>query len=487
MDYFNILNLIKEPFSNSPDPDFFYQSRQHQGCLQQLEISLRLRRGLNVVIGDVGIGKTTICRQLIRRFADSDDTETHLILDPNYLSPEEFTYAVAEKFGGDNPVYGMDALQVKERIKQYLFRQGVNEQKNVVLIIDEGQKLPMFCLEILREFLNYETNQHKLLQIVIFAQAEFEKTIKAHAYFADRINFFHRLKALKFSDTRAMILYRLRQSSDGSKPLPIFSFLAFWAIYSATGGYPRKIVNLCHQCIVAMLVQNRNEADWLLVRGCAGKIFNRTNRKQLRPALIFLLFLIVVVAVATMPGTFNLSRSRQKPALKTATFQLPPPKPDIEANFEPADDAKPYLAAIHALSNTVEKGTSLPSQPEVAPKNKKPSIDTPKPMVVAPVDTTKKTVVLKPLYTVQTGAFHVATNARRRVAALVTKGYQAYIYQATDGRKRTWYTVRIGSFADLAQARKLRRQLKTDVKIAAFITFKDSLTPVPIPATGKRP
>lgn len=485
MDYFNILNLIKEPFSNSPDPDFFYQSRQHQGCLQQLEISLRLRRGLNVVIGDVGIGKTTICRQLIRRFADSDDTETHLILDPNYLSPEEFTYAVAEKFGGDKPVYGMDTIQVKERIKQYLFRQGVNEQKNVVLIIDEGQKLPMFCLEILREFLNYETNQHKLLQIVIFAQAEFEKTIKAHAYFADRINFFHRLKTLNFSDTRAMILYRLRQSSDGTKPLPIFSFLAFWAIYSATGGYPRKIVNLCHQCIVAMLVQNRNEADWLLVRGCAGKIFNRVHRNKLRPALVLTLVLLVVVAIAMMPDRSNLFGSRKKPALKTVTFQLPPQKPDSETAFEPAEDTKPYLAAIHALSGTVAKATIPPNQ--TRPEPKKTSLPTevqkPEPDALA----AKKPSASKDLYTVQTGAFHVSANARRRVEALVAKGYQAYIYQAADGRKRTWYTVRIGSFADLTQARKLRLKLKSDVKIAAFITFKDSFTPVPKPASGKRP
>ncbi|MGD8724773.1 MAG: type II secretory pathway protein, partial [Desulfobacterales bacterium] len=69
MDYFNILNLKQEPFSNSPDPDFFFHSREHRECLQKLELSLLLRRGLNVIIGDVGTGKTTLCRQLIRNFA----------------------------------------------------------------------------------------------------------------------------------------------------------------------------------------------------------------------------------------------------------------------------------------------------------------------------------------------------------------------------------------------------------------------------------
>ena len=92
MDYFSILNLNKEPFSNSPDPEYFFQSQQHLGCLQKLELSFRLRRGLNVVIGDVGTGKTTLCRQLIRQFATDTDKEyeTHLILDPYFSSPLSF-------------------------------------------------------------------------------------------------------------------------------------------------------------------------------------------------------------------------------------------------------------------------------------------------------------------------------------------------------------------------------------------------------------
>ena len=90
MDYFSILNLKKEPFSNSPDPKFFFQSRQHLDCLQKLELALRLHRGLNVIIGDVGTGKTTLCRQLIRKFADNEEIETHLILDPFFTDTSEF-------------------------------------------------------------------------------------------------------------------------------------------------------------------------------------------------------------------------------------------------------------------------------------------------------------------------------------------------------------------------------------------------------------
>ena len=88
MDYFKILNLSREPFSNSPDPDhFFFNSWQHVDCLQKVELAVRLQRGLNVVIGDVGTGKTTLCRRLIRNFANEIGIETHLILDPYFSTP----------------------------------------------------------------------------------------------------------------------------------------------------------------------------------------------------------------------------------------------------------------------------------------------------------------------------------------------------------------------------------------------------------------
>ena len=103
MDYFKILNLNREPFSNSPEPEFFFQSSEHLACLQQLELAIRLRRGLNVVMGDVGTGKTTLCRELILRFAESEEdrneVETHLLLDPAFSTPREFLATVATTFG----------------------------------------------------------------------------------------------------------------------------------------------------------------------------------------------------------------------------------------------------------------------------------------------------------------------------------------------------------------------------------------------------
>ena len=283
MDYFKILNLVREPFSNSPEPDFFYQSSKHVRCLQKLELAIRLRRGLNVVMGRVGTGKTTLCRHLIVQFSQTnemaDAVETHLLLDPAFSTSLEFLTTVAMSFGITGKRKRRAAAdpdltdwQLKENIKDYLFKKGVKEGKIVVLIIDEGQKLPDFCLEILREFLNYETNENKLLQIIVFAQPEFQQILDRLENVADRVNLLYVLQPLNFQETRDMIQFRLAQASEPGHSQALFTRPGLLAIYLATGGYPRKIITLCHQAVLAMIIQNRSKAGWFLVRSCAARL-----------------------------------------------------------------------------------------------------------------------------------------------------------------------------------------------------------------------
>lgn len=319
MDYFSILNLNKEPFSNSPDPDYFFNSQQHVSCLQKLELSLRLRRGLNVVIGEVGTGKTTLCRQLLRRFSDDAEIESHLILDPYFSTPHEFLLAVTEMLTQEKHAENLDDYKLKEHIKNALFTKGVNENKTVVLIIDEGQKIPVFCLELLREFLNFETNDYKLLQIAIFAQREFDNTLKEHANFTDRINLYHLLKPMNFRDTRSMIQYRLNQSSVAAKRLALFTYPALWAIYRATNGYPRKIVNVCHRSILTMIIQNKRKANWFLVQSCIRRVFSSGKKRtwQLAALLLIVLAGIVFTMPKWLPNQAPLPLLKETEASKT--------------------------------------------------------------------------------------------------------------------------------------------------------------------------
>lgn len=279
MDYYSILNLKKEPFSNSPEPEFFYEAPKYIGCLQKLELAVRLRRGLNVVIGDVGTGKTTLCRKLIQQLSvspkDSQDIETYLLLDPLFDNSILFLQnicmliGVKEIEGSDN-----NEWQLKEKIKNHLFNKGVNDNKIVVLIIDEGQKIPENCIEILREFLNYETNSFKLLQINIFAQPEFKKILKKYENLADRINYFHQLTNLNFKNMRGMINYRIKVAKNFEESQEMFTFWAAVSIYWSTRGYPRKVVSLCHQILLMMIVRGEKQAGYLLVRDCINDMYS---------------------------------------------------------------------------------------------------------------------------------------------------------------------------------------------------------------------
>lgn len=317
MSYFTILNLDREPFSNSPEPEFFFEASQHVNCLQQLEISIRLRRGLNVVIGDVGTGKTTLSRMLIRKLHGDDAVEFHLLMDPDFGGPIQFLAGIARMMGAVESAYGLSEWQLKEAIKQYLFRRGIDEDKVVVLIIDEGQKLPGFCIEILREFLNYETNRFKLLQIVIFAQSEFNAILERRENFADRMNVCLRLKPLDFTQMRRMIEHRIAQASQAGHEPVEFSLPALAAIYLATKGVPRKVVMLCHQVILAMIVRNRSRAGWFLVQSC---LRNRTPRRRKRRAIGWGVAAVLAVAVVAFLTGISIKRDGAvDPGERTAT------------------------------------------------------------------------------------------------------------------------------------------------------------------------
>lgn len=309
MEYYNILNFKKEPFSNSPEPEFFYEAPKYISCLQKLELAVRLRRGLNVVIGDVGTGKTTLCRKLIQQLSisplNSQEIEIHLLLDPLFDNVSGFLQAICVLIGIKDLDGQENEWQLKEKIKNYLFNKGVNENKIVVLIIDEGQKIPENCIEILREFLNYETNNFKLLQIIIFAQSEFKKVLKEHANLSDRINYLYYLNNLNFKRMRDMIKYRISVARNFEKDSDIFTFWGMVAIYLATRGYPRKVVSLCHQILLMMIVRGKNKAGYLLVRSCINDTYSPLFRRIRRIALGLVLVLCAVIFVVQAPVTID--------------------------------------------------------------------------------------------------------------------------------------------------------------------------------------
>jgi len=264
MSYFKILGFEKEPFSTSPDPEFLYLAKDHDAVLVNTLIELRLRRGLSVILGDIGTGKTSLSRKLMQELKERDDFIFHIVLDPSFDDEGAFLEYLARNFDlsteGNNT-----AIAYREAFEKYLFQKGVIEAKTVVLIIDEAQKLTDISLEMLRVFLNYETNEFKLIQIVLLGQLELHSKIMAIPNFFDRISFKYTLNPLSLQETREMIEFRIKRAGYKSN-MHLFLDEAVREIHRATQGYPRRITMLCHRLLKELILKNKVVIDSAFVR-----------------------------------------------------------------------------------------------------------------------------------------------------------------------------------------------------------------------------
>ncbi|MBN1689298.1 MAG: AAA family ATPase [Candidatus Omnitrophica bacterium] len=273
MSYYRVLGLEREPFSTSPDPAFFYESSNHKAALANLMIELRLRRGLSVVLGDVGTGKTTLGRKLIQMLRDREGFLFHLILDPSYPSEELFLKALTRTLGIEVPSGNASMYDYKELLERHLFEIGTRRNQTLVLIIDEAQKLNPMSLEILRILLNYETNEHKLLQLVLLAQIELMPNLVNMQNLLDRISMKYILEPLGEEETRELIDYRIKQAGFKGH-YHLFLDGAVKEIYRFTGGYPRKVAMLCHKALKSLVMKNREVVD----RGIIEELVNQEVR-----------------------------------------------------------------------------------------------------------------------------------------------------------------------------------------------------------------
>ncbi|MBI4549563.1 MAG: AAA family ATPase [Candidatus Omnitrophica bacterium] len=270
MSYYKILGFEKEPFSTSPDPDFFYFTQGHQSALTNVLIELRLRRGLSVILGDVGTGKTTLSRKLIQSLKERGDFIVNYVLDPSFDNEHVFLTSMARNFGifsGAEALSfgGVSVLDLKEALEKFLYEKCVVENKTVVLIIDEAQKLNELSMEMLRVILNYETNENKLLQLVLLGQIELHAKILGIPNFLDRISFKYVLNPLGLKETREMIQFRIQQAGYQSSGR-IFYDDAIHRIHEVSRGYPRKITMLCHRALKSLVMKRKWAVDESVVR-----------------------------------------------------------------------------------------------------------------------------------------------------------------------------------------------------------------------------
>jgi len=257
VDLYIALGLEQEPFGTTADPAFMYASQEHREALLRLQLSLRQRRGLNVIVGDIGVGKTTLCRKLHADIATQAGYHIRIIDDPSFRTEYQFITYLLHAFGAERR--GRSTTDIKECFRTFLIEMAERDEVPI-LLVDEGQILSPPILEMVRMFLNFETDKYKLLQLVIFAQLEFLEKLRAKRNFLDRVALRYVLNPLQEHEVAEMIRFRLQVAGyHGERPL--FTDEAVAAIYAVSGGLPRPITMLCHNALEHLVLNEREQVD----------------------------------------------------------------------------------------------------------------------------------------------------------------------------------------------------------------------------------
>lgn len=277
--YLSYFNLTEEPFSTVPSPRFFFLTPTHAAALEKTAYVVGAKKGLAVVFGDTGTGKSSLARLLHQKFIDSEFLST-LITNPNYPTQFSFLRTIAQEFGvtkTDKSFKGM--LDI---FKDFLFTQAIDNGKVVVLIIDEAQALSAQNIELLRQLANYETNDQKLLQLVLFAQEELRATLAKPKLknFRSRIVFPSTLDSLSHDDLAAMLKFRWQVASGGNAHP--FDEDAIEVIYRFSQGMPREANILADNALLLAYGQRQRQISADLVEAIAQNRLENLPVKEVR-------------------------------------------------------------------------------------------------------------------------------------------------------------------------------------------------------------
>ena len=257
--YLDFYGLTEPPFSITPNPRFLFFSAKHREALNHLLYGIRERKGFVQLTGEVGCGKTTLCRALLEQLGDKYSTA--LILNP-VLDNSQLIKAIAMEFG--LPVGGKDRLETVEVINKFLLEQ-VHASREVVLIIDEAQDLTTELLEQVRLLSNLETDERKLLQIVLLGQPELRERLNRHELrqLRQRITVRYHLAPLKHGEVGQYVHHRLQVA--GGNGAPYFTQPALWRVFRYSQGVPRLVNAVCDKSLLAGFVHQSDRIDFSMV------------------------------------------------------------------------------------------------------------------------------------------------------------------------------------------------------------------------------
>ncbi|RZS56996.1 ExeA family protein [Sphaerotilus mobilis] len=297
--YASFFGLQHEPFSIAPDPRFLYMSERHREALAHLMYGIRGNGGFVLLTGEIGAGKTTVCRAFLEQVPA--DCEVAYIFNPK-LTVHELLKAVCDEFGVAAPAAGTPGVTVQdyvEPLNRHLLATHAAGRKSI-LIIDEAQNLEPEVLEQLRLLTNLETAERKLLQIMLIGQPELRDMVARPELeqLAQRIVARCHLGPLSAAETAQYVLHRMRVAGLGAASP--FTARQLLQIHKLTGGVPRRINLLCDRSLLGAYSRGQAQVDAQGVRSAANEVFDKRRVRMVSERREFRRQLAWGVGIATV-------------------------------------------------------------------------------------------------------------------------------------------------------------------------------------------
>ncbi|HEX2851922.1 MAG TPA: AAA family ATPase [Opitutaceae bacterium] len=270
--YQSFYGFKEKPFNITPDPKFLYLSPTHQEALQHLKFGVQEKKGFIVLVGEVGCGKTTLCRRFLNEI-DSTRFDTALILNPR-VNETQMLKAILTELGETKLARGQsDLIQQMHRLLLDRNARG----RDVVLIIDEAQNLSFEVLEQIRLLSNLETDKQKLLQIILMGQPELKEVLGREELrqLRQRILVHYELHSLSFTDMQHYIHHRLTLAGGNGRPS--FTSWALRALHRGSKGIPRIVNNLCDKALLSAYIRDADQVNYWDVRRAVREVATLTD------------------------------------------------------------------------------------------------------------------------------------------------------------------------------------------------------------------
>lgn len=351
--YNEYFGFKESPFSIAPDPRYLYMTDQHRDALAHLVYGLNSEGGCILLTGEVGTGKTTICRCLLEQIPQQ--AKVALVLNPK-LSEIELLETICDELKIEYPNSNNSVKTYTDRIYQFLIDSNRNNEK-IVLIIDEAQNLDSKVLEQLRLLTNLETNQRKLLQIIILGQPELLDILakKEMRQLAQRITARFHLEPLTKSEVKAYVDHRLAVAGQNIR---LFPENTIKLLFKLSNGIPRLINIICDRALLGAYVENQYAVNTRTMKKAAKEVFgelknvekNQKNKQWLQP-----LIAITSLAIISITTLFYLSytQNNQNAFLQTENIS------DIEKNSASDAEVTKYDKTNDAIDQTAIKLTDV--------------------------------------------------------------------------------------------------------------------------------